>query len=163
MKYLLCIDGSPSGRKAADKALSMVTPDDSLIFLSVYPPTPLNSVEPSSTTLSRMMLEMFSGVPDLVDAKEDQIKQIKRANKRKSIAVQELQHYKQTHVKCQDIKYLLVASNEISDAITNVAEKYGADTVVLGSRGLGSIKRMLLGSVSSQVLQMSHCSVLIVR
>ena len=37
------------------------------------------------------------------------------------------------------------------------------DLVVLGARGLGGIRRLLLGSVSEAVLTHATCSVLIVR
>jgi nucleotide-binding universal stress UspA family protein len=37
-----------------------------------------------------------------------------------------------------------------------------ADMVVLGSRGAGGFKHLLMGSVTSQVAQHAHCAVLIV-
>jgi nucleotide-binding universal stress UspA family protein len=38
----------------------------------------------------------------------------------------------------------------------------GADMIVLGSRGAGGFSRLLMGSVTFQVAQHSHCPVLIV-
>lgn len=38
-----------------------------------------------------------------------------------------------------------------------------ADLIVLGARGLGTLKRLLVGSVSEHVLRHAHCPVLIVR
>lgn len=49
-----------------------------------------------------------------------------------------------------------------SDTIVEVAQKGGYDLIVLGTRGLGTIKRSLLGSVSEGVSYKAHCSVLIV-
>jgi nucleotide-binding universal stress UspA family protein len=49
-----------------------------------------------------------------------------------------------------------------SDVIVDVAEKGKHDLIVLGSRGLGPIKRFLLGSVSDDVSYKAKCSVLIV-
>jgi nucleotide-binding universal stress UspA family protein len=43
------------------------------------------------------------------------------------------------------------------------AEKRGSDLVVVGARGLGAVKRLLLGSVSESVLRHAACPVLVVR
>lgn len=48
-------------------------------------------------------------------------------------------------------------------AILDEAERWRADLVVLGSRGLGSLERFLLGSVSKEVALDAKCSVEIVR
>jgi nucleotide-binding universal stress UspA family protein len=48
-------------------------------------------------------------------------------------------------------------------AITNYADEKHVDLIVVGSRGMGGFKRMLLGSVSSGILNHAHCSVLVVR
>lgn len=47
--------------------------------------------------------------------------------------------------------------------ITRLANSDGRDLVVLGARGLGPVKRLLLGSVSEQVLRDARCPVLIVK
>jgi nucleotide-binding universal stress UspA family protein len=49
-----------------------------------------------------------------------------------------------------------------SDVIADVAEKGNHDVIILGSRGLGAVKRFLLGSVSDDVSYKAKCSVLIV-
>jgi nucleotide-binding universal stress UspA family protein len=47
--------------------------------------------------------------------------------------------------------------------ILAVAEQIGAGVVVIGSRGLGGLRRALLGSVSESVVRHAHCPVFIVR
>ena len=47
--------------------------------------------------------------------------------------------------------------------IVEEAERWGADLIVMGSRGLGTWNRLLLGSVSSAVVHQAKCSVEIVR
>lgn len=49
------------------------------------------------------------------------------------------------------------------DTILSVAEEEKSDLIVMGSRGLGGFKRLMLGSVSDGVLHHAHCPVLIVR
>ena len=44
-----------------------------------------------------------------------------------------------------------------------VGEDIGAGLIVLGSRGLGGVKRALMGSVSDSVVMHAHCPVLVVR
>jgi nucleotide-binding universal stress UspA family protein len=47
--------------------------------------------------------------------------------------------------------------------ILAVGEDIGAGLIVLGSRGLGGVKRALMGSVSDSVVMHAHCPVLVVR
>jgi nucleotide-binding universal stress UspA family protein len=47
--------------------------------------------------------------------------------------------------------------------IVHIGEETGAGLIVIGSRGLGGIRRALMGSVSDSVVRHAHCPVLIVR
>ena len=49
------------------------------------------------------------------------------------------------------------------EEITALAEEIGAGLIVVGSRGLGGIRRALMGSVSDAVVRNAHCPVLVVR
>ena len=48
-------------------------------------------------------------------------------------------------------------------AIVELGEKLGVGLVVVGSRGLGRLRRTLMGSVSDSVVRHAHCPVLVVR
>ncbi len=50
-----------------------------------------------------------------------------------------------------------------ADAILDLAERIGADLIVVGSRGLGSVKSLLVGSVSLGVVHHADRPVLVVR
>ena len=47
--------------------------------------------------------------------------------------------------------------------IVEEAERWGADLILMGSRGLGAWNRLLLGSVSTAVVHHAKCSVEVVR
>jgi nucleotide-binding universal stress UspA family protein len=47
--------------------------------------------------------------------------------------------------------------------IVKLADEIGAGLIVIGSRGLGGIRRALMGSVSDSVVRHAHCPVLVVR
>ncbi len=50
-----------------------------------------------------------------------------------------------------------------ADQIVAYAQDQGAGLIVMGSRGLGGIRRALMGSVSDAVVRHAHCPVMIVR
>jgi nucleotide-binding universal stress UspA family protein len=47
--------------------------------------------------------------------------------------------------------------------VVDLAEELGVGLVVVGSRGLGGIRRALIGSVSDSVVRHAHCPVMVVR
>src|SRR5215204_934568 len=49
------------------------------------------------------------------------------------------------------------------EAIVHLAEEIGAGLIVIGSRGFGGLKRVLMGNVADSVVRHAHCPVLIVR
>jgi nucleotide-binding universal stress UspA family protein len=58
--------------------------------------------------------------------------------------------------------YLRVGERR-DQAIVHLAEELGAGLIVMGSRGLGGVRRALMGSVSDSVVHHAHCPVMIVR
>ncbi len=60
-------------------------------------------------------------------------------------------------------KHLRVAERYRSQQIVRVAEDIGAGLIVMGSRGLGGIRRALMGSVSDSVIRNASCPVVVVR
>ncbi len=60
-------------------------------------------------------------------------------------------------------KHLRIAERYRAPQIVKVAEDIGAGLIVMGSRGLGGVRRALMGSVSDSVVRHAHCPVLVVR
>jgi nucleotide-binding universal stress UspA family protein len=47
--------------------------------------------------------------------------------------------------------------------VVHLSEEIGAGLIIMGSRGLGGVRRALMGSVSDSVVRHAHCPVMIVR
>jgi len=50
-----------------------------------------------------------------------------------------------------------------AEAILTVAENHQADLIVMGTRGFGAVKGLLVGSVSRKVIHLSSCPVMVVH
>lgn len=56
-----------------------------------------------------------------------------------------------------------IVAGRAADTITSLATQYEVDLIVVGSRGHGTLETMLLGSVSSEVIDHAHVPVLVAR
>ncbi len=66
--------------------------------------------------------------------------------------------------KVANVKGLVIRTQyTIVEEIISIAEREKVDLIVMGTRGLGGFKKLLMGSVSSGVVNHAHCSVLVVR
>jgi nucleotide-binding universal stress UspA family protein len=57
----------------------------------------------------------------------------------------------------------VILSGDPADSILAAAKREKADLIVLGTRGYGELKGLLLGSVSHKVAAQAHCPVLTVK
>ncbi len=72
----------------------------------------------------------------------------------------QLQSY-QAELSCES--QLEIVSGNPAEEIIRLAHIYSCDLIVIGSRGLTGLKRIIHGSVSSQVVEDAPCSVLVVK
>ena len=56
-----------------------------------------------------------------------------------------------------------VFNNRAGEALVDVAKEKKPLMVVMGTRGMGTMRRTILGSVSDYVLHHAHCPVMIYR
>lgn len=58
---------------------------------------------------------------------------------------------------------LLRLTGEAGPAIVHAGVDHDVTCIVTGSRGLGTVKRALIGSVSDYILHHAHCPVMVCR
>lgn len=56
-----------------------------------------------------------------------------------------------------------VLEGDAAKSLCQYAEEHNIDLIVIGSRGLSGIKRLVLGSVSQKVAEHAECTVLVVK
>lgn len=93
---------------------------------------------------------LYEEMPDWQEDNADQV--IRQARRRASESV--------PGSELLDVRTEIVYSNEIG---TLVEASRQARIVVVGCQGIGALGRMLLGSVSSALIQHAHCPVAVVR
>jgi nucleotide-binding universal stress UspA family protein len=143
MKILLAIDESRFSRAAANAILSLAPPSGSLVRV-------LHVVEPASALIER---GMAAYQPDLRMIWREQ----RRAAQALVTKVADRLRSKGLNAKT------LVMQGEPRIKIVDVASKWNADLIVLGSHGRKGLERLLMGSVSDAVVRHAPCSVLVVR
>lgn len=143
-KILLATDGSEEAALAAQTAVDLADKTNSAIHI-VYVTMPL--YEPSyyegiyiADEIAEEQKEIERSAQELLN---DQAQKIKAAGG--SVA--------QTHLR----------TGKPDKEIVELAEEIGAGLIVVGSRGLSRMSRVLLGSVSESVVHHAHCPMLIVR
>lgn len=135
-KILLAYDGSESARKAVDAALDLALKYQAELYV-------LTVAQP----------------PDFgEDVETEAIIENSRAYHERTLApVKDL--IATSGIKAQ----FEVAVGHPAEQIIYHADRYRADLIVLGHRGKSLFRRLLLGSVSKQVVQYADRTVLVVR
>lgn len=57
----------------------------------------------------------------------------------------------------------LIRADDVADAICDFCKANDADVVIVGRRGMGFLKGLILGSISEKVVKNAPCSVLVVK
>lgn len=145
-RVLVATDGSATAIKAVNVAAEFAASLQAKVYLLyVLPQVAHGSIPEGYENLAD--LEHMS-VGDVLQAVGDEV--LTRAESRlRSAGVGEIAR--------------MLPGGDPAEAILAAAVAYEADIIVLGSRGLGDIEGLLLGSVSHKVSQNAPCSCLIVK
>jgi len=140
---LLATDGSQEARQAAQAAAELSKGTGSEVHVTYVLPSPreLRGHHVYSQDVMRSVLEQAESEAN--SFLEEQAEQVWASGGKVA----------ETHLR----------AGEPDKEIVKLSEELGAGTIVIGSRGLGALKRTLMGSVSESVARHAHCPVLIVR
>ena len=141
-KILLATDGSEEAILAARTAADVAEKTASELHVVHAEPIPLY-VDPS-TERTRILEDVERDVRE--EAQRLLAEQVERIEAEASITVQ-------AHVRF----------GRPDEEIVTLADELGAGLIVIGSRGLGGLRRALMGSVSDSVVRHAHCPVMVVR
>lgn len=141
-KVLLATDGSVSSAKAALLVKRMmdsgIAPNITVLFVGAYNKE-VNSYYALAGTTRKT--EIRNQLRELGNKILDKAKEILGSG--------------------PNVEYVVSFGNQ-AEEIVKIAKK-GYDLIVIGSRGLNPVAEILLGSVSSQVIQLAPCPVLVVK
>ena len=147
MKILVCTDGSKYSQKALEEASVIVKGCNvnEVAIIHVYekfdsfPISVEGNIE--QTEINRLMMEEYR-------------------KKGEKILSEALKFIEGKNIKARTI----LKKGHPADTIISVAQEEGFHMIVIGSRGLGGLKKLFLGSVSNAIIQeVKNCSVLVVK
>jgi nucleotide-binding universal stress UspA family protein len=140
-KVLLATDGSKSATHATQAAVELSKKTDSELHV------------------------LYVGEPEWVEQQEDPalIAELGRQFEQGARQVLDAEVEKVRAVGGTVAEVYLRMGRRPAAEVVELAEELGAGLVVVGSRGLGGIRRALIGSVSDSVVRHAHCPVLVVR
>jgi len=151
-RVLVAIDGSISSMHTIDYAISIAIKNNSqLVILYVidvykYPYLP-SSIILAPTFGSEKYLEEKNEA-------EEQMNKIKEKYKQKT----------KNNIDSKELKTEIVeGAKSAATTIMEYAESENIDLIIIGSKGRTSFKKLLLGSVSSDIIKNAHCAVLVIR
>jgi nucleotide-binding universal stress UspA family protein len=144
MRVLLATDGSESANNAVETVRSLALPAGSVVHLvAVLPSTPElfgaawdAYIPGDAEAIERQMVDELDAALDGVKARLE----------RPGVTVEEE-----------------VLRGRAATRIVEAANAFQADIAVVGSRGLGAWKRLLLGSVSAEIVDHASCPILVAR
>jgi nucleotide-binding universal stress UspA family protein len=147
MRILLATDGSRPADLARDLVVGMAWPRGSHIRII--------SVVPKGADVQPQWSAETAGVPD-VDRIED-------AGVRTHILALDAAERDVALAHPDSLVDRFLLRGRAASVVVEEAREFGADLIVIGHRGHGTIETMLLGSVSAEVVDHAPCPVLVAR
>jgi nucleotide-binding universal stress UspA family protein len=157
-KILVAIDGSEMSMRAAAYAIDIANikgkeeENVQLIGLTVI----------DLTNLSYSFFATASGYYEAEKLEEKRKEAQQLLDKVEKLAVKENNTNNNVNIQFKS-EIIEDPISRVGSAIVDYAERENVDLIVIGSRGRTGFKKMLLGSVASDVVTYAHCPVMVVK
>ncbi len=150
MKILVCIDGSVNSQKCVEVAAQMVEDCNvnEIALIHVHENT-------------QLFPDYWQGKYPFTAEEKAQINKLDKRVKeeRKKIFTEALKLLEGKNIEVETIFKI----GHPAKVIAETAESGGFDLVIIGRRGIGGVKKLFMGSISSTVLQLVKTNILIVK
>jgi nucleotide-binding universal stress UspA family protein len=144
-RILVAVDGSEYAQKAATWAVDLARREGASLFVVNVIPTPVYSASNQPGLANPGMKEFYD-----------------KARKDAEVVV----HGVVASAEASGIKVrgeIIENVPNVVESITDYAEEWKVQVIVVGTRGLSGFKKLVLGSTSSGLVSHAPCSVLVVR
>ena len=148
-KILVAIDGSEYSMHAIEYAIDIASNQKTNVQFIV-----ITVIELAKLELSTFITAPTYGLEDLEEKKKQAKQWLSKSEK--------LIHDKTKNIEFKS-DILENPTLKVSSLIIDFAETEKVNLIVVGSRGRQGFKRLLLGSVASDIVTYSHCTVLVVK
>jgi nucleotide-binding universal stress UspA family protein len=148
--FLVAIDGSNVHRKILDQVIALSTPGKTHAIL-------LNVLEPIGNYLPPVLLPTGDWVSLPLPTDKETEQKIRESSARL------LQQASDRLTGAGISNETRIETGSPREVICHISGEIKPDLLILGSRGLGNLERLMLGSVSDYVVHHAPCPVLIVR
>ncbi len=150
MKILVCIDGSANSQKCVEVAAQMVEDCNvnEIALIHVHENT-------------QLFPDYWQGKYPFTAEEKSQINKLDKRVKeeRKNIFTEALKLFEDKNIEVETIFKI----GHPAAVIAETADSGSFDLVIIGRRGIGGVKKLFMGSISSTVLQLVKTNILIVK
>jgi nucleotide-binding universal stress UspA family protein len=144
---LVAVDGSPNSMRAADVAVDLAKKTGALFYVISVIPTPVYAATSAQSA---------AGSGPVAEEFFDRAKKDAQGFVASVVSKAEAGGLKVRGEIIENVP-------SVVEAITDYAQEWRIEVIVVGTRGLSGFKKLLLGSVSSALVSHAPCSVLVVR
>jgi len=145
-RILVAVDGSDNAARAAKVATTLAEKFNAELIVCHAIQSPFYSFTQDGLAVPPDVLKDY-----IAAAREDA----------KNMVAKLVQLAEAAHVKA--VSAIQENTFSVVEAIVNLAESRSVDLIVIGTRGRTGFRRLLMGSVSSGVVNHARCPVLVVR